>query len=70
MVLGIRPCPPGSAMLQQEELAFLKAISTLKLSPAIRQELRKALAARRRTTAVAAAKKKGLSVPTSRCQDG
>ena len=32
-------------MLKQEELAFLKAISTVRQSPALFRELRKALAA-------------------------
>jgi hypothetical protein len=36
-----------SIMLRQEELAFIKAISTLQLSPAVLRELRKALSRRK-----------------------
>jgi hypothetical protein len=41
-------------MLRQEELAFVKAISTLKLSPALLKELRSAMARRRMKPAVSA----------------
>jgi hypothetical protein len=37
-----------SIMLRQEELAFIKAISTLQLSPAILKELRMALSCRQK----------------------
>jgi len=45
------------AMLRQEELAFIKAVGSMQLSPVLLRELRKAMAA--------AKKKKALSAPTS-----
>ena len=45
-------------MLKQEELAFLKAMSTLEFSPALLRELRKAVAAKKRTKAVAPSRAK------------
>jgi hypothetical protein len=45
-------------MLKQEELAFMKAISTLQLSPAILRELKKAVAASKRRKALACGKAK------------
>jgi hypothetical protein len=41
-------------MLRQEELAFIKAISTLQLSPALLRELRTALSRRKKKSVVAA----------------
>jgi hypothetical protein len=41
-------------MLTQEELAFVKAISTLQLSPALLKELRSAMSRMRRKRAVPA----------------
>ena len=41
-------------MLKQEELAFIKAISTLKLTPALLKELKTALSTRKRRTVVTA----------------
>ena len=41
-------------MLRQEELAFVKAISTLQLSPAILKELRMALSRRKKKPVVPA----------------
>jgi hypothetical protein len=55
-------------MVHQEELAFLKAIATVKLSPALRQELRKAIHARKSTATIT--KKKCPTVATSRRQTG
>ena len=49
-------------MLKQEELAFLKAMSTLQFSPALLRELRKAVAAKKRTKAVAPSRAKTSSV--------
>jgi hypothetical protein len=43
-------------MLKQEDLAFLKALSTMKASPALLQELRKARVAQRRKKALAVAR--------------
>jgi hypothetical protein len=43
-------------MLQQEELAFLKALSNIKTSPALLQELRKVRATQQRKKAVAVAR--------------
>jgi hypothetical protein len=43
-----------SIMLRQEELAFIKAISTLQLSPAFLRELRTALSRRKKNPAVPA----------------
>jgi hypothetical protein len=48
-------------MVKQEELAFVKAISTLQLSPALK-ELRSAMSRRRRKPAVPA----GIRSTTSR----
>jgi hypothetical protein len=45
-------------MLKQEELAFMKAISTLQLSPALLRELRSAMAASKRRKALAPGKAK------------
>jgi hypothetical protein len=45
-------------MLKQEELAFVKAISTMEFSPALLRELRKAMAARNRSGAGAPSKVK------------
>jgi hypothetical protein len=45
-------------MLKQEELAFMKAISTLQLSPALLRELRQAVAASKRRKARASGKAK------------
>jgi hypothetical protein len=45
-------------MLKQEELAFMKAISTLELSPALLRVLRRALAASKRRKALAPGKAK------------
>jgi len=39
-------------MLRQEELAFIEAISTMKLSPAILKELRMAMSRRKKKPAV------------------
>ena len=55
-------------MVHQEELAFLKAIAAVKLSPALRQELRKAIHARKSTATTT--KKKCPTVATSRRQTG
>ena len=55
-------------MLQQEELVFLKAIAAVKLSPALPQELRKAIHARKSTAATI--KKKYPNLPASRRQTG
>ena len=41
-------------MLKQEELAFIKAISTLQVTPALLRELRTALSSRKRRTVVSA----------------
>jgi len=41
-------------MLRQEELAFIKAISTLQLSPALLKELRLAMSRRKKKPAVPA----------------
>jgi hypothetical protein len=38
-----RRSPPFSVMLRQEELAFIKAISTAQLSPAVLKEMKLAL---------------------------
>jgi hypothetical protein len=45
-------------MMKQEELAFMKAISTLQLSPALLREFRRALAASKRRKALAPGKAK------------
>ena len=45
---------PAAAMLKQEELAFIKAISTLQVTPAMLRELRIALSSRKRRTVVPA----------------
>jgi hypothetical protein len=45
-------------MLKQEELAFMKAISTLQLSPALLRELRRTMAASKRRKALAPGKAK------------
>jgi hypothetical protein len=45
-------------MQKQEELTSLKAISTLEFSPAIWQELWKAVTAKKRTKAIASSKAK------------
>jgi hypothetical protein len=45
-------------MLKQEELAFMKAISTLQFSPALLRELKRALAASKRRKAFAPGKAK------------
>jgi len=46
--------PCRSIMLRQEELAFVKAISTMQLSPAILKELRMALSRRKKKPVVPA----------------
>ena len=38
-----RRTAPAAAMLRQEELAFIKAMSTLQVTPALLKELRMAL---------------------------
>jgi hypothetical protein len=53
-------------MLKQEELAFVKGISTMVLSPALLQELRKGMAARKRSRAFAPSKAKPASVVASK----
>jgi hypothetical protein len=45
---------PAAAMLKQEELAFIKAVSTLQVTPALLRELRTALTTRKRRTVVPA----------------
>jgi len=50
-------------MLRQEELAFIKAIFTLQLSPAILKELRMALSRRKKKPVVPA----GIRSTTSAC---
>jgi hypothetical protein len=57
-VLGERQAPAFSAMLKQKELAFMKAISTPQLSPALLRELRKAMAASKKRKALASSKVK------------
>ena len=55
-------------MLKQEGLAFLKAISTARQSPALLRELRKALAASKEKTAVALRKAGGAARNSTRRQ--
>ena len=45
---------PAAAMLKQEELASIKAVSSLQVTPALLRELRSALFARKRRTVVPA----------------
>lgn len=54
--------PALGAMLNQEELAFIKAVSTLEPIPAFLREPRKATAAKQRRTAVASSKVKAFCV--------
>jgi hypothetical protein len=53
-------------MLKQEELAFVKALSTMELFPALLRQLRKAMATRKRSRAGAPSKAKPPSVVTSK----
>jgi hypothetical protein len=56
------------AMLRQEELDFIKAIGTMKLSPVLLQELRKAMAAAKKKMVLASTASPGGAVgagPTS-----
>jgi hypothetical protein len=53
-------------MLKQKELAFVKAISTMELSPGLLRELRKAMDARKRSRAGAPSKDKPPSVVASK----
>ena len=48
-------------MLRQDELAFVKAISSFQMSPAMLKELRLAMARRKKRPAVPAAKRSTLS---------
>jgi hypothetical protein len=50
--------PAFSAMLKQEELAFMKDNSTLQLSPALLRELRRAMAVSKKRKALAPSKAK------------
>ena len=45
---------PAAAMLKQEELAFINAVSTLQVTPALLREQRTALSTRKRRTVVPA----------------
>jgi hypothetical protein len=45
-------------MMKQEELAFMKAISMLQVSPSLLRELRKAMEARKKRKALASSKGK------------
>jgi hypothetical protein len=53
-LLCVRSGSCRGIMLRQDELAFIKAISSLQLSPAFLREVRSALASRKKKTAVAA----------------
>jgi hypothetical protein len=50
-------------MRRQEELAFLKALGTIELSPIFLRELRKAVATGKRKKALGASKASAASVP-------
>jgi hypothetical protein len=52
-------------MLRQEELAFVKALGSVELSPTFLRELRKALAAGKRRKALVATKANARSSPAS-----
>jgi hypothetical protein len=58
----------AASMLKQEELAFLKAISAVRQSPARLQELRKTLSANKDKRAVALRKVGGSAGPSTRRQ--
>ena len=58
----------AASMLKQEELAFLKALSAVRQSPARLQELRKALAANKEKRAVALRKAGGSAGASTRRQ--
>jgi hypothetical protein len=53
-------------MLKQEELAFVKAISMMELSPALLRELQKAMAARKQSRTSAPSKAKPPTVVASK----
>jgi hypothetical protein len=55
-------------MLTLQELAFVKAMATVKLSPPVLQELRKAIAAKKVVRTVGASKTKALTLPVSHRQ--
>ena len=57
-----------STMLTLQELAFVKAMATVKLSPPILQELRKAMAAKKGARAIGASKTKAPTLPVSHRQ--
>ena len=59
---------PARTMLTLQELAFVKAMATVKLSPPILQELRKAMAAKKGARAIAASKIKAPTLPVSHRQ--
>jgi hypothetical protein len=57
-------------MLRQEELAFLKAIGSIELSPVCLRELRKAVATSRKRKALGASKASTVSVPALQRSSG
>jgi hypothetical protein len=59
---GVKRSPCRSTMLRQEEVDFIKAISTLQLSPALLGELRMALTRRKTKPAVAAGSRSTASL--------
>ena len=56
-----------SIILRQEELVFIKAISTLQLYPAILKELRMALSRRKKKSVVPAGSRSTASSPCYWC---
>jgi hypothetical protein len=58
-----RRAPAIGNMLRQEELAFLKALGHVELSPVFLRELRKAVAAGKKKKALAASKASTASIP-------
>ena len=58
--------PAASLMLKQEELALLRAISSVQGNPALLRELRKALAAKKTAKAAACSKAKTTCVALSK----
>ena len=60
---GGRKYPAESVTLRKEELAFIKAISSIELSPEFLRELRKAMAASKKKKVLAAAKASATSAP-------
>lgn len=63
-IRGVRYTPAAGLMLNEKELAFIKAICTLKLSPTFLRDLRKGVAAKKRKAFAHSKAKTTRVVPT------